>query len=137
MSWEHFEHTADLGLRVRAAGLDELFADAGRGLFAMIVEDLDAVAPRMSVSIAIEGTEPSCLLHDWLGELLAVFDTRGLLLAAFDVRVTPAGLEATASGETTDRQRHHLLHEVKAITYHGLRVEQETDGWVAEVIVDI
>ena len=30
-----------------------------------------------------------------------------------------------------------LSHEVKAITYHGLRVEHEVGGWVAEVIVDI
>ncbi|MBW8884477.1 MAG: archease, partial [Planctomycetia bacterium] len=28
-------------------------------------------------------------------------------------------------------------HEVKAITYHGLKVDQLTDGWRAEVIVDI
>ena len=30
-----------------------------------------------------------------------------------------------------------LDHEVKAITYHGLQVEQTADGWLAEVIVDI
>jgi SHS2 domain-containing protein len=30
-----------------------------------------------------------------------------------------------------------MEHEVKAITYHGLRVEQSSDGWMAEVIVDI
>ena len=33
--------------------------------------------------------------------------------------------------------RHSLEHEVKAITYHGLRVERTEDGWLAEVIVDI
>jgi SHS2 domain-containing protein len=27
--------------------------------------------------------------------------------------------------------------EVKAITYHGLKVEPEGDGWLAEVIVDL
>jgi SHS2 domain-containing protein len=30
-----------------------------------------------------------------------------------------------------------LGHEVKAITYHGLRVERADGGWLAEVIVDI
>ena len=30
-----------------------------------------------------------------------------------------------------------LGHEVKAITYHGLRVERDATGWLAEVIVDI
>ena len=35
--FEHFDHTADLGLRVRAGTLEELLAEAGRGLLAMIV----------------------------------------------------------------------------------------------------
>ena len=40
-------------------------------------------------------------------------------------------------GEPMDAARHTLLHEVKAITHHGLRVEPTEDGWLAEVIVDI
>jgi SHS2 domain-containing protein len=36
-----------------------------------------------------------------------------------------------------DESRHEMDHEVKAITYHGLKVEQTADGWYAEVIVDI
>ena len=34
--YEVFEHTADLGIRVRAGSLAELFADAGRGLVAQL-----------------------------------------------------------------------------------------------------
>jgi SHS2 domain-containing protein len=30
-----------------------------------------------------------------------------------------------------------LAHEVKAVTYHGLIVEQSPDVWRAEVILDI
>ena len=40
-------------------------------------------------------------------------------------------------GELVDPERHELEHEVKAITYHGLKVEQQADQWLAEVIVDI
>jgi len=40
-------------------------------------------------------------------------------------------------GETCDPARHSLAHEVKAVTYHGLAVEQVPDGWRAEVILDI
>jgi SHS2 domain-containing protein len=42
-----------------------------------------------------------------------------------------------AWGEPLDRNRHALAHEVKAITYHRLKVEPTDDGWLAEVIVDI
>jgi SHS2 domain-containing protein len=137
MTYETFEHTADLGLRVRGATLDELFADAARGLFHLIVPELDSVRPRESVEVLLPGEPTELLLFDWLNELLYIFETRHMLLAEFDVRVGDTGLAATARGEPIDRGRHVLDHEVKAITYHGLRLEQEAGGWIAEVIVDI
>ncbi len=135
--YEFFEHTADLGLRVRAATLNELFAEGGRALFAALVEAPDGVAPAQEVRLEVAGDELDYLLFDWLKELLYRFDADHLLLCKFEVEVGPAGLKARAWGEPLDRARHELGHEVKAITYHGLRVEQEGGGWLAEVIVDI
>jgi SHS2 domain-containing protein len=135
--YETFEHTADLGLRARAADLNALFAEAAACLFSAIVEDLAAVRPLQSVAVRIEGGDREYLLFDWLRELLYRFDAQHLLLGRFEVRVTEAGLEATAWGEPLDPARHALSHEVKAITYHGLKVEPTADGWLAEVIVDI
>jgi SHS2 domain-containing protein len=135
--YETFEHTADLGLRVVAPDLDTLFAEAGQALFAAIVEDLGAVRPRQRFDFQIAGDEREYLLFDWLRELLFRWDTEHLLLARFECQVTEAGLTATAWGEPLDRTRHALSHEVKAITYHGLKVEPAADGWLAEVIVDI
>ena len=43
--FETFDHTADLGLRIRAPDLNALFAEAGEALFAAVVEDLSAVRP--------------------------------------------------------------------------------------------
>ena len=135
--YETFEHTADLGLRVRSGDLENLFAEAARGLFSMIVPELDTVRPEHERQFEIAGKERDYLLFDWLNELLYVFDTEHVLLADFDVQLTPVGLNATARGEPFDPERHHLDHEVKAITYHGLHVEQQGNVWQAEVIVDI
>jgi SHS2 domain-containing protein len=136
--YEFFEHTADLGLRVRAPDLDTLFADAARALFAAIVEDPATVRPLQPFSVRVIGDDREYLLCDWLKELLYRFDTEHLLLSRFEVQVGADGLTATAWGEPLDLQRHALCHEVKAITYHGLRVEHTAEGrWLAEVIVDI
>ena len=134
---EVFEHTADLGLRIRAADLDTLFAEAGEALFATLVENLHSVEPRQEVSVRVSGDDREYLFFDWLNALLYHFDAGHLLLSKFAVRVGPDGLTGTAWGEPLDRSRHELGHEVKAITYHGLKVEQTPDGWLAEVIVDI
>ena len=135
--YELFDHTADLGLRVRADELETLFAEAARGLFSMIVEDPTTVRAREEVMVRIEGDDPAYLLIDWLAELLRLFDTHRMLLGEFDVRLEGSGLAATVRGEPLDPARHALDHEVEAITYHGLRLDQTPDGWQAEVIVDI
>ncbi len=135
--FETFEHTADLGLRIRAADLNGLFVDSARGLFSMIVANLADVRAVDSVSFEIVGGDREYLLFDWLNELLYTFDSRQLVLGEFEVTVAAGGLTATARGETFDLARHCPEHEVKAITYHGLKVVQEADGWLAEVIVDI
>jgi len=135
--YETFEHTADLGLRIRAASLDELFADAARGLFSLIVPDLASVHPAEHRVLEIAGEPSETLLFDWLNELLYIYETSHLLLVEFDVRVGPQGVTATVSGEPIDRLRHQLDHEVKAITYHGLKLERQDADWLAEVIVDI
>ncbi len=137
MTFETFEHTADIGLRVRAESLDELFVEAGRAFFSLIVANPEAIRPVQQVEFELAGSQRDDLLFDWLGELLYTFATRRLLLAEFDVRVRDDGLSARARGEPLDRRRHELDLEVKAITYHGLKVEQAADGWLAEVIVDI
>jgi protein archease len=135
--YETFEHTADLGLRIRAANLEQLFVEAAEALFSAIVEDLSAVPPKQRLDVQLQGDDRALLLFDWLNELLFRFDTEHLLFGKFEVRLKDNTLNGTAWGEPLDLSRHLSSHEVKAITYHGLRVEQEENGWLAEVIVDI
>jgi SHS2 domain-containing protein len=135
--FEVFDHTADLGLRVRAAALNDLFAEAGVALFSTLVEDLESVGQGEHVEVAVVGSDREYLLFDWLKELLYRFDADHLLFSRFVVRVTENGLTGEALGEKLDWDRHVLRNEVKAITYHGLKVERDGDGWLAEFIVDI
>ena len=136
---EVFDHTADIGLRIRAETLDQLFCEAGEALYSLIVANLDEVQPRSKANFTLSGREGEYdyLLFDWLNELLFAFDARRMVFAKFEARVLPTGLQATAWGEELDPARHRLEHEVKAITYHGLKVVREGPGWLAEVIVDI
>jgi SHS2 domain-containing protein len=132
-----FEHTADLGLRVRAPDLDTLFAEAAACLFSAVVEDIATVEPRQSVTVELAGTDREFLLFDWLRDLLLKCDADHMVFGKFEVKVRDDGLTGVAWGEPLDPARHLLAHEVKAITYHELKVVRDGDGWLAEVIVDI
>ena len=135
--YEVFDHTADVGLRIRAPDRSSLFAEAARALFSLVVVNLDAVQAVEERHYELAGEQDEYLLFDWLSELLYTFETEHLLLSEFQVELSPEGLRATCRGERVDRSRHELDHEVKAITYHGLKVERSGEGWLAEVIVDI
>jgi SHS2 domain-containing protein len=134
---ETFDHTADLGLRVRAADLNALFAEAAEALFAALVVDPGSVKPQRAVEITLPPDDLEYLLFDWLKALLYQFEVEKMLFSRFEVSVGEHGLRGLAHGEPLDRARHELDHEVKAITYHALRVERAEGGWLAEIIVDI
>jgi len=134
---ELFEHTADIGLRVRARDLDTLFREAAEGLFSMIVEETVPPSGGREFRFRLVADNREDLLFDWLHELLYTFDTTGVLLGGFEVRVFGETLVATARGTEWDEATHRPRYEIKAITYHGLRLEPDKGGWLAEVIVDI
>ena len=135
--YEIFEHTADLGIRSRGDSPAELFADAARGLFSVMVANLESVRRIEEASFELPGHDIEELLHDWLAELLYIFHARRMVLCEFQVQVGPTGLRATTRGEPIDPTRHQIDTEVKAITWHGLKVVCHDGGWMAEVIVDI
>jgi len=131
------EHTADIGFEAFGTTREVVFANAARALFHIIV-DADAVNPRESVEVRVEGAGPSDLLVNWLSELLYLQDAEGWLFREFELNsLSDNFLVAVARGERLDPARHQLKLLVKAITYHQLALEQTPAGWRAQVYVDI
>ena len=136
---EMFEHTADVGLRVRGADLDDLFTTAAEGLFDFIVANRHVVRcdDWELISLATDSLEQ--LFLAWLSELIFRCETRHRLYNGFKIQIAQDGLslEAEIGGEPIDSNRHELDHEIKAVTQHGFVLMKDADGWVAEVILDI
>ena len=141
MSVRPLEHTADAGIEVRAATVDGLFAEAAAGLVSVIT-DPSRVEPRQEQAVEVTAPDLEQLMVEWLEELLFRFETTRMLPAAAQVVVSrEAGngwrLAGTVRGEPFDPARHPLAVAVKAVTYHGLSVAGDVDGWRATVIFDI
>ncbi len=137
--FETFGHTADLGLRVVANDLVDLFQTAASGLFDVIVANRDEVRSDAFEQVSVQGETLDDLMVKWLNELIFLCETQHRLYGEFQVELDEAlcRLSARIGGEAIDRARHVLDHEVKAATRHGLIVQKEAEGWVAEVILDI
>jgi len=137
--WQTFDHTADLGLRIHASDLPDLFRTAGEGLFDIILANREQVKPVDRVEICLSSDSVETLLIDWLNELIFLSETGHRFFSRFDVTVDPGGrwLTAVVHGEPIEPGRHVIDHEVKAATRHGIQVVHERGGWTAELILDI
>ena len=137
--WETFDHTADLGLRIFAKDLPDLFETAAEALLDLIVTNRDQVEPREAEQITLMADSTESLLVDWLNELIFRCETCHSLYRRFRVQIAPdgLGLEAQILGEPVDPTRHVLDHEIKSVTRHALALVREGDGWKAELILDI
>jgi SHS2 domain-containing protein len=89
------------------------------------------------VAIEVRADDLGALLVDWLSEVLFLQDARAAAIGG--VRVD-AVAEHRAAGSVTLAPLPDELDEgvqVKAVTYHQLRVEQTSEGWTATVFFDI
>jgi SHS2 domain-containing protein len=131
------ETTADVGLRITAPSLDELFARALRGVCYLIAE---SVRPplREERSVTLEADDPEELLVAWLSWVIAVFDGEAWL--AVDARVSVRGsrLQALVSGGPWLPEYGEIWHYVKGVTYHELEIQRTPEGdLTATVILDV
>ena len=132
-----FEHTADIGMNIYGATLEELFCNAAYALFDTIV-DIARVQPIQERELSIVGDDDELLLMNWLRGLLYLCAVEGEVYREFDIRSLETGkLNAVIRGEPLDKQRHDFKTELKAVTYHQFQLSQEADGWTATVIFDV
>jgi SHS2 domain-containing protein len=137
-AFEFFEHTADIGVRVHGETLPALFENAAAALYAAMGEL--ARGPGTSQwTLELEAPTLEDLLHDWLAELLFDLAAHNLVYDERTVTgISPVGLTATLRGGPVDLARSAARAEIKAVTYHQLRVAELPDGtWQATIIFDV
>jgi len=123
-------HTADLALRIWGSSLGELLASAAEGLFASVPP---GCGPRVERRLTLTAEDVETLLVDWLSELLYLSEAKRETYDTFTVTVEPGlCLSATIRGTAGANER----PRVKAVTYHGLCVEQVDGVYAATLVFD-
>ena len=131
------EHTADIGIKIVADHPRQLFATAADAMFDMIT-DLSRVEERQRHKVSIEGADWPDLMVNWLRELLFLWSARQMLIKRVRINALSAQhLAADLWYDDYDPVRHVVKEEIKAVTYHQIRVEQGVKGWEAQVIFDV
>jgi SHS2 domain-containing protein len=135
--WREFDHTGDTGIDLEARSRGELFAHGAIALARLMVAPR-GVRALESRRVEARADSDADLMHDLLAAALNLF-----LADAFiwrDARVLEARADLIAlelGGEYFDPRRHHLLTEIKAVTYHELKVGHAGARWTARIVFDI
>ena len=134
--FEVIEHTADVGIIAYGRSLEELFANAARGMMSFLI-DFSSVRLIEQRTVSADADDREGLLIAWLNELLVLLNADGFVPGRFAVHdLTNTQLRADVAGEPVDPARHRFHLDVKAATYHNLEIKQ--DGlWQARVIFDV
>jgi SHS2 domain-containing protein len=134
-SFEVLEHTADIGLRVRGRTIEELFENTIRGL----LEILGAHGVRGGrvhrVVVPLDAGDPGGMLVDLLNEVIYLVDRDQARILEIDV--ASDGSSVVAQLEWAPSTEPLPGTELKAATYHQLKVEETDAGYEATVFFDV
>ena len=137
-SWlKEIDHTADAGIVVRAGTEKALFARAAWGMFSLLT-DMAKVRPVEALDLTVEAEDREALMVRWLAELNYQHNALCRLFCRFEIAgYGPCRLTARAYGEPLDRTRHVIYGEIKAVTFHALKIWKEQRLWRARIIFDL
>jgi SHS2 domain-containing protein len=132
-------HTADGKFQAYGKTLGEAFENAALAM-SSLMWDWTKVESRVRHFVHVRGADREQLLVKFLGEIVYLFDTKQFLLGKVaGLRIRPEfegySLEALLGGDSLS-DRYEICGDVKAVTYHDLKIE-ECGGFTVQVVVDM
>jgi len=140
--YELIEHTADIGLRVFGKDAEGLFTNAATGMFDIIAKKkAGSGQPKTKArffDIELKARNREELLIAWLSELLSLSDVHKIIFNRAHIQqLTPKKIKARIGAERITEHTYQLNTEIKAVTYHQLKIAKRKGRLQAEVIFDV
>ena len=130
--YREIEHTADWELEVWAPHLPELLRQAALGMYALAGVRLQD-APRHSRVIELQAEDGEGLQVAFLSELLYLVETENLAFDRLEIQIEEERLRARLEGAPIAR----IGKEIKAVTYHTMKIQQRADGLKVNIVFDV
>ncbi len=135
--FEIIEHTADIGLRAYGKDLKGLFNNVAIGMFKIMGLN-SSIKEKDRIKIKVDSDTYENLLVNWLSELLFQFNKTKIFFRRFLIKkFGDFYILAEAIGQKIDFQTFKFGDEIKAVTYHDLKVEKTKSGWRCNLIFDV
>lgn len=141
MSFKLIDHTADVAVIVEGNSLEEIFISACQ---AWKFVTIDSVSEKIESSkkLIFNSSNYEILLSDLLTELnfqllikkWVFISIKNILLQELNSSIQ---LEVEIFGEKFDPNKHHIKEEIKAVTFHQMKIEKVDNHFETKIIFDI
>lgn len=131
--FEEIDHTADLAMRVRGRDFAELLKHAAEGMLRLSGVTF-MPAEGSQIRIDLQAPDREQLLVMWLEELLYAMEMRTVSHQDFSIEVLE-GPRLEAKMREVELQK--VGRQIKAVTFHDLRIVTTQDGLEATVVFDV
>ena len=130
--FRELEHTADWEIEVWGPDLAGLFEQAARGMYTLSGALL-APTPRCTQSLEVKAHDPESLLVSFLSELLYRGEQEGLGFDRFELHLQENQLSAQLEGAPILSWN----KEIKAVTYHRMKIQETEKGLRVNIVFDV
>ena len=125
-------HTADIEIHVWAPDLSALLEQSAIGMYALAGTTLEK-EPRETRSFEILYLDRESLIVDFLSELLFYGEDEELGFDIFQITLNHESCNIYIEGAPISNN----LKEIKAVTYHGISVEETLHGLAVNIVFDV
>lgn len=143
--FDFLEHTADIYIVAYGENILELFENAGLAMFESMT-DTSGIDKKQVREIISEGFDLESLLYRWLEDLLTIYYSETIMCS--EVSVESLNIERRGDdiqynikgkciGDFFDPDKHVSKVEIKAVTYHLMRIIKDEEKWKAYFVLDI
>ena len=126
------EHTADWELHVWAPSILILLEQAARGMYELSQTRV-MQGEREMYELEFPFVDNESLLVDFLSELLFFGEDEGIAFDQFDLTFDGSTLDAHLGGAPIEEQS----KEIKAVTFHRLKVRETRSGLEVNIVFDV
>ena len=125
-------HSADLALQVWAASLSGLFIQAAKGMYSLLRIE-NHKGSEVFRKLVMQEIDFENLLVSFLNELLNDLQQNKKVYDQFRVEINHPALIGDLTGKTISG----VGREIKAVTYHDLKIIKTKSGYQTTIVFDI
>lgn len=127
------DHTADIALRVWATSLNDLFKLAVDGMNSIVEFVVDENVPAKYVEFCFEDIDLESMLVSLLNECNYMLQQEKTCSTITQIKVENEEI----CGKFFHQGIKCFRKEIKAVTYHNLRIDHTSTGYSVEIVFDV